>query len=416
MRSGPTALALSLAAALAAGCEDPAPILEVADVPRHPVFADAEPLRDGVVVRADGRPPLPDAARLDDAGAVCLRGRVRGTVCAPNEQPVAFARVAAATTNCDGQPVNRVTDTNAEGRFELEDLNPGPTRITITAGQFIARREVEVIGGIVVPLNGANEKLCFAGDVARLAVLSGEYDQAQSLLTDLGLEHDLYCGQSQDNHPARTLLLDQDLFEAYAVVFINCGSGIDLRTTNTEVDAVVENLRAYVAGGGSLYVSDLAADFVERAWPDAVDFEMNTREPAAAPSCCVCGDCADLCSPEDGQSPCGGPLTTSAECTGGAAVAGRGPEGAQTAQVMSPFLRAALGADTFDVVFNLRGWIRIASVSPEVDVLVANEERPLMIQFQPEPDGGRVTYTSFHTHAQATAAMRRILEALVFRL
>jgi hypothetical protein len=39
-----------------------------------------------------------------------------------------------------------------------------------------------------------------------------------------------------------------------------------------------------------------------------------------------------------------------------------------------------------------------------------------MVLFQPEPGGGRVAYTSFHNHDQASDDMRAILSALIFRL
>ncbi len=202
------------------------------------------------------------------------------------------------------------------------------------------------------------------------------------------------------------------------MLFVNCGSGINLRATNDEVEQLVENLRWFVEQGGSVYVSDLAADFVERAWPGRVRFTMQTALPSEADHCCVCGDCPEACVAAGlGSNRCGVPTTTVAQCQGGAGVGGGGiPGEVMDATVEAQFLRDALGADTVDVVFNLGGWIQIASVSAEVEVLVHANGEPLMVQFQPHPEGGRVTYTSFHNHAQATRSMRRILEAMVFRL
>ncbi len=381
-------------------------------------FADAAPLLDGVVVRADARPPLPDAARFDDAGRVCRTGRVRGTVCAPNEQAIVGARISAPTTDCDGRDITVTTMSRAGGRFQLTGLAPGPTQVTIHAGQFVARAQVNVIADTVVPINGDNEKLCFGADRTRLAVLSGEYDRIQEVLDGLELSYTLFCGDATDDLPARSLLSDREVLEQFEVLFINCGSGINLRATNAEVDQMVANLRWFVAQGGSVYASDLAADFVERAWPNRVGFIMSTAPPRQEATCCVCGDCADEClAGGPGDNRCGTPRSTIPACQGNAGVGGGGSSGVVVdATVAADFLQQALGADTLDVVFNLGGWVPVGIVADEVEVLVHDDDAPLMVQFEPQAGGGRVAFTSFHNHAQVTGAMRRILEALVFRL
>lgn len=401
------------------GCEAEPVLPGEADSARGQVpFADAAPLLDGVVVRADARLPLPDAARFDDAGRVCRTGRVRGTVCAPNEQAIVGARVSAATTDCDGREVTVTTESRAGGRFQLTGLAPGPTQVTIHAGQFVARAQVVVIADTVVPINGDNEKLCFGADQTRLAVLAGEYDRIQEVLDGLELSYTLFCGDASDDLPARRLLTDREALAAFEVLFINCGSGIDLRSTNGEIDEMVENLRWFVAQGGSVYASDLAADFVERGWPGRVGFVMNTARPSAEPACCVCGDCAPQCIAAGlGDNRCGTPAETPPACRGHAGVSGGGGSGVVVgATIAADYLRQALGADTLDVVFNLGGWVPIGPVADEVQVLVHDDGAPLMVQFEPDPGGGRVAFTSFHNHAQVTRAMRRILEALVFRL
>ena len=212
-------------------------------------FADALPLLDGVVVRDDARPPLPDVARFDDAGHVCRTGRVRGTVCAPNEAPIVGARVVATTQDCDGREISVVSESGPGGRFQLEGLAPGLTDIIVNAGQFILRASVEVIAGVTVSVSG-NEKLCFAADATRLAVLGGDYDRIQEVLDGLELSYSLLCGDGHDDLPARRLLLDREALAELEVLFVNCGSGINLRATNEEIDLLVENLRWFVSRAG----------------------------------------------------------------------------------------------------------------------------------------------------------------------
>ena len=47
-------------------------------------------------------------------------------------------------------------------------------------------------------------------------------------------------------------------------------------------EAIINNIRNYVASGGSVYSSDWAYDVVERAWPEAIDFVGADELPNAA--------------------------------------------------------------------------------------------------------------------------------------
>lgn len=397
-----------------------------------PGFVDAAGLRDGTVVRFDAAPPLRDATVFTDAGVPCRTGSVSGTVCTPRgDTPIAGAEIAAATRSCEGDDVVVRTFSNEAGRFRLGGLAPGPTTVTIRAGNFIGSYPVEIVAGAnAFVREGITDKICLEPTSARLAVLSGDYDRIQDLIDGLGFGYEMVCGDTVNNRTGRALLQDWDALAAYDVLFINCATGIDLRASNPETRLIVENLRRFVAEGGSVYVSDLSADFVAAAWPDFVEFDLTTASAHEEPTCCVCGAaCPDECvvdppaPPRSCPSCCPLPNAAPLECLGdGPVVSGHGRPQRVRAVVPSEHLRAYLPAGELEIDFPLGGWVEIEGVSEGVEVLVEAAPdsplagRPLMILFQPEPDGGRVAYTSFHNHDQATADMRALLAALIFRL
>lgn len=399
------------------GC-DPATSSVAEAMPEGGVrFADVGGLTDGAVIREDALTQLPDAIVLNDAGEICRSGGVTGVACAPDGTGIIDAIVEAATEDCDGNPVIRRVRTDARGRFELNDLAVGPITVVIRSGSFRNEFQSTIRAGTVVPAGDAiSDKICLESDAARIGIISGDFDRIQNILGDLGFDYQLVCGGRRDHRAARATLSDPNLGGAFDVLFINCASGINFRNTNPQVEAIKDNLRSFVAGGGSLYVSDLAADVIEQIWPDKVDFELVARPAVAAPPCCVCTNCSADCR-VNAPTTCDAQNDLPPECATGGGVAGRGMRGTVEGRIVPEFLQQAVGSETFEVVFNLGGWMQMNAVSAEVEVLVASPEgAPLMVLFEPSPGGGRVAYTSFHTHTQATDEMRAILAALALRL
>lgn len=369
------------------------------------------------LVRRDAAGLEPDAAILDENGDPCRTGRLASLLCSPNGGALVDARVEVATRACDGRAIVVEARTDARGGFRIDGLRAGPATVRIQSGRFAAQYDVEIIAGAQATLSPTgSSKVCLEPDAARLAVIRGDYDRIEGVLDDLGFAYDLYCGDGGDHRPARRLLADRALLSSYEVVFVNCGSGIDLRATNPEVERIRENLRAFVEGGGALYVSDLSADFVAALWPGAIEFDATTREPAPAPVCCVClDDCPFECASDPVEPPgpyCAEPGARAQPC--GAGVRGHGATGERAAQVVDGRLAALFGGDALTVRFNLPGWVAIDALGPETEPLVTAAGTPLMAAFS--VGAGRVVYTSFHNSAQAEADIRALLSALVFQL
>ena len=384
------------------------------------LFSDAGPGRLGVERYDDATMDLPDVIPLTETGA-CRTGRTAGTVCSPNGRFISGALISAETRTCRGEPkvVEAVAD--LRGYFTLTDLAPGPVNITITSGNFIGRFSVDIVAGREVPLsNDVSAKVCLPADNEKLVVLSGDYDDMEAVIGDLGFEFETFCGSWSSYRQSFNLLSDLERLREYSILFVNCASGIDFRATNPEMELIRNNIREFVRLGGSLYVSDLAVDWVQRLWPDAVEFATTNPADREQADCCVCVDnCPDECfidPPDPPEYACERPNDLPLVCREPSGPMGFGESGNVLGEVTSPFLRQFLGEDELPIAFNAGGWVQIEAVSPSVEVLVRSDERPLMVLFEPYPGGGRVAYTSFHNHGQATEAMLEILRALIYRL
>ena len=391
-----------------------------ADMGTNVYYSDGGFVDPNAVIYQDASAELPDVVGSNQGGA-CRTGRTAGTVCAPNGSVIAGARISASTRTCSGEPKIVETNANIQGYFSLEGLAEGWTEVTITTGTFVARFAVEIVPGREVPLSGdsTSTKVCLPAGSARLAVLTGDYDNVGAVIDSLGFEYDTYCGSWDYSRTARFLLANAEALNEYDILFVNCASGIDLRATNEEMAQIKENIENFVRNGGSLYVSDLAVDWVHMLWPDFVRFNISNPREEEALACCVCVDCTAECTVDPPGPParrCNVDNDQPEPCSEPVGAQGYGPVGEFQARVVSPFLRQFVEMDTFNVNFDAGGWVEIEDAADQVEILVTSNQRPFMVLFEPYERGGRVAYTSFHNHVQATDSMLEILRALVFRL
>ncbi|MFU8806237.1 MAG: carboxypeptidase-like regulatory domain-containing protein [Bradymonadaceae bacterium] len=342
----------------------------------------------------------------------CGPGNLIGRACAPSGAVLAAAEVIVEGIDCDGAPFTRTTTTNGEGEFQLDGVPSGEQELTIRSGSFESDRVVVIRNGQTTDLTGEAEKVCLEGGSAKIAVIKGAYDHIQGVLDDLGLEYDIRGGdggggaiaspQSDINNSVSFLQSAQAMSE-YDIVFINCGTLWQRSIPEASRDLIIESLRTFVQSGKSLYVSDHAHPFVQRAFPEMLDFYGNDAEHVEA---------------RQGYAPQS--ITARVGSVGMQTLLGR-----ETAEIQFPH-------DPSNDIYN-NNWVVAqganANTTVHLDgtaVLCGNStctsqgssvsEAPLLVSFDASP--GRVIFTSFHNKAQAdyNDDMIAIMRYLIFQL
>ena len=143
------------------------------------------------------------------------------------------------------------------------------------------------------------------------------------------------------------------------ILFLNCG-------TSDYIDT--EKLKRFVENGGCLYASDLTSSHVSTAFPGMIEYNNNGS---------VCKIKTDVVDPE---------------------------------------LRQITG-DSIDVTFDLGSWSVLDSVKGDVLLRGAKNTKysgkPIMVSFK--YGQGKVFYTSFHNHKQASEKERMLLQLLLMK-
>ena len=362
----------------------------------------------------DTQDTTPDVTPMEDAAAdsteVCGTARISGRACAPSGAGVSGATVTISGIDCaTGQPFSREVTTDNTGSYAFEGLPTGEHEVRVTSGSFNQRFRVGLMDGDDQDLTTQQGKSCLAADSTRIAVVGGKYDDVEGLLTELGLNFDLKGDDETMSSTAIAFLSDLSALNQYDIVFINCGelwASVSQNPSNPARIAMLNAIKDYVLGGGSLYASDLAHPFVEEALPNLIDF---------------LGDDFDLSEARDGYAP-----------------------QMLTATVTDPGLIAALGKNTVEVdfpndpangVFNTN-WVIMEGALPAVRVFMRGDAQrcpgsvgcsgtptqsvtnvPLLASYT-FGSGGSVVFTSFHNKSQLTLSqdILNTLRYLIFQL
>ncbi len=320
-------------------------------------------------------------------------GSIAGRVCDPNgTQWLADATVYVNVADENGVIVDvRTAYTDKNGDWLIADLAPDVEyTVYIQHGDEIVDTE------LVFVANGEDVRLpdpsCFDPLELSIAIVTGDYDDIDTVLESMGFaNYRVVDGTSEAL--LTEFLTDADQLGGYDIVFFNGGhveEGIfyDYDPTNPTPDQVVSNLRAYVAGGGSVYASDWSYDVIEIGWPDAIDFlgDDNAR------------DAAQL-----------------------------GEYALVDAKVTDEALAEFLGKNEIEIEYDLPVWPPIESVEPYVSVhLTGNVEYrqgeldyqlpsvPLLVSFS--GGEGRVGFATFRVVANHTSDTVNVLQYMLGEL
>lgn len=336
-------------------------------------------------------------------------GTVTGRICAVESQIgsgegywLAGARVYVK----DGATVVETT-TDANGHFTLTGVPAGQRTLRVTKGSFSAEQNITVSPGHTTEV----QHVCTSA-TTQMLVITGIFDSVEDILNGLGFtlrqceSTSLSPGcPPQPNSTGQITLYDGtatayiEVLETgavfnYDILFFNCGFNDPF--VASWKPAAIDNLKAFVAEGGSLYVSDYAYELLRVLFNDGavqLDFVGSEATPGAAKV---------------------GEVATTPPVSG---------------VLLDPHLAAQVGA-TVDLIYKDQDWVALeASQPPEVKVWVSGDvtidrasngnlevlkDAPLLVSY---PYGqGKIVFTTFHQHDQSSQAMEAILRYIVFEL
>jgi hypothetical protein len=383
---------------------------------KEAAYCEAHPTASACLPKDAGFTFEPVDASVVDAGphvvpdaGTCGVGTVTGVICAPDMHTDVAGAIVEVKGTCDGQPFDAHATTNAQGQFSIQ-VPEGSWSVVATAGSFSQTYSVTVTAGqtTAIPEN----QLCFASNTARLAVVTGPGDHIETLLTGLGFTVTTFDGTSSgwaSSAGAQQFLLDPGQMSQFDIIFFDCASGrvngsIDFGTNTT---GITQNLKSFVAGGGSVYASDWAFIFVSL----------------------VSGDIQWLSSVGNINMP----FNTYD-------LMGYAPQ-MLTANVVDNGLAQYLGQTTVNINFpnnssaHALHWGLMETVNAPAVVLISGDAEPCGINpttctvagsaisdvplaaLVPSSNGsGVVEYTSFHDIDQTTTDVQQILKYLIFKL
>jgi hypothetical protein len=244
--------------------------------------------------------------------------------------------------------------TNSQGYFILE-APAGDQVLNIQSGRgtiFRSQVNVNVVEKGVTDIPGGSVRLT---QVANLAFIAGAYDRIETLIID-SLGYTATQLQLSDLSSLATL-------ENYAAIFLNCGKPGALDSIQ------YDNLRDFVLGGGSLYASDFAVEYLTGDNQLFAASPMISRHDFAPQ---FVGN--KTCYPRTGGFIDDNELCTSKE---GQVMMLTG------AAIVPTDLQVYLGKTSVDIEYDLGGWEVIKVLSSDWDVLVqdnTNGYGPLAIR------------------------------------
>ncbi|MFT4975320.1 MAG: hypothetical protein ACI8S6_001207 [Myxococcota bacterium] len=331
-------------------------------------------------------PSRPGDGPGDDDGTVdpSKTADVTGRVCNTVGDGYVVGATASIGYDADGDGVSdgRVEDqTDGDGYFLLSGVPLGQHTILIEKGSFTA--EVSVLLDTEGEVVSLAEEECLDPGSVEIAVVTGEWDNIQAILEQLGLEYDSYNGT---NNQHLSLLRDPEKMAEYDIIFFNCGMSEAWRSDGD----IPDNVGSYVRGGGSIYASDWAFGIYEAAFPGSIDFY--------------------------------GDDSVASEVTVGMAATIQ-------ADVLDANFQTILGSATASLRYDLDSWAVPIGSDSSTEVLIQGDAETFDLwswSFETIPDAplalrlhqgsGVAIYTSFHNENQITVDMLHLLEEIIYSL
>lgn len=194
--------------------------------------------------------------------------------------------------------------TDARGEFAIEGVSNGEYQVLLQKGLFSTERAITIAPAETTLTFDLDD--LFISNFPKIGVVTGHYDNIQSILHDIGLVNpitgevlfDVIEGINLDGRPSAPihtghshsgiitntevpvnvdfdfaeLLADADNLASYDILFLNCG----LNTQDAETDTALYN---YVSNGGIIYATDWAYPFLQNINTNSGTEHLTFQEP-----------------------------------------------------------------------------------------------------------------------------------------
>jgi hypothetical protein len=309
----------------------------------------------------------------------CGMGTIAGKTCAPNiKTAIANVKVWVDTIDCNGVPQHYETYSSPTGEYSLK-IPCGTQTVNMSKGSFHGSYTRWIDKGKVTQMTSVDG--CFPGTAAKIAVITGDWDAIENTLLLLRLHFTKIYGaageQGSESSSAIAFLTDTAKLMTFDILFLNCSDAGWPNMQSSSASAIRQNLKAFVAKGGSIYGSDYALPYLSETWPGYI---------------------------------LGGGWSSSGNSS-------------YVSRVVDTDLAGYLGKGQVTIKYGLGPLTCVSGLGANAHLFIESTTEvdgcsgtQMMASFEPETNGGRVIYTTFHNDEQPSAGgdMQSILEYTVF--
>jgi hypothetical protein len=347
---------------------------------------------------------------------------------------------ASYCDRCDApvDAVHSATISAADGTFSL-DLDAVPSGSTIDfaiqIGRFRKHTTVSVPACATSAVSPSSATVLpgssSAGDIPSIVVSSGNSDHLDAVLTNLGItEYDCYEGRKDPSGSTSTcqevsgmniadVISDATRLGTYDMAFLSCAPGAYADyITSYDQATMTANTASWVNGGGRVFVTDTAYDYIAQPFPNAIVWAGPTGTPQPV-------DGANVgCAPDGtgGASAHSVLYSTTVDDTDLGAwltllgLASGTPPTASVQGFYEPWSTMSSLASSASLIID--GTVPIDPTYPSTSCQSPTDtDVPLTAEFE-VGSCGRVVFSSFHTYtgtgASSAAANEKIMEYLIF--
>ena len=252
----------------------------------------------------DNLPPT-DALLTGTVYSPSLEIPIAGALVYVTDQPVEPVPDNVYCSECVELPCDQhFVLTEHDGSFSLPAISGPGQQLVVQKGEFLRVTPIDVVAGST-PIAAAQSSLPGEWNPAagmwipRIAVYDAYPDYISDVLAKFGMGDVSGSGELINGTENFTLLTDggatlddYNLLSQYHIVFIPCAAHQSIGSSPLPT-ARLDNIRAYVAAGGKLYVTDHANEYLYESFPNYQTLHKQDVFPDLQPAYDVVGNVVD---------------------------------------------------------------------------------------------------------------------------